>query len=70
MIGIMTKVTEATMPNIMRGGDYGESTGRPVLERIKLPVLLYRIRSRREIRSFSEKLKWSKCMEQLLSVVN
>jgi hypothetical protein len=30
-------VTEAMMPNIVRGGGCGESTGRRVLERIKLP---------------------------------
>jgi hypothetical protein len=33
----MTGVTEATMPNIVRGGGCGESMGRRVLERIKLP---------------------------------
>jgi hypothetical protein len=33
----MTGVTEATMPNIVRGGGCGESTERRVLERIKLP---------------------------------
>jgi hypothetical protein len=33
----MTRVTEATMPNIVRGGGCGESTGCRVLERIKLP---------------------------------
>jgi hypothetical protein len=33
----MTRVTEATMPNIVRGGCCGESTERRVLERIKLP---------------------------------
>jgi hypothetical protein len=33
----MTGVTEATMPNIVRGGGCGESTARWVLERIKLP---------------------------------
>jgi hypothetical protein len=31
------RVTEAMMPNIVRGGGCGESTGRMVLERIKLP---------------------------------
>jgi hypothetical protein len=36
-ICIMTRVSEATMPNIMRGGGCGESTGHRVLERIKLP---------------------------------
>jgi hypothetical protein len=36
-ICIMTGVTDATMPNIVRGGGCGESTGRGVLERIKLP---------------------------------
>jgi hypothetical protein len=36
-ICIVTRVTEAMMPNIMRGGGCGESTGRRVLERIKLP---------------------------------
>jgi hypothetical protein len=36
-IGVMTRVTEATMPNIMRGGGRGESTGHWVLEIIKLP---------------------------------
>jgi hypothetical protein len=35
-ICIVTGVTEATMPNIMTGGGWGESTGRRVLERIKL----------------------------------
>jgi hypothetical protein len=33
----MTGMTEATMPNIVRGGGCGESMGRRVLERIKLP---------------------------------
>jgi hypothetical protein len=33
----LTGVTEVTMPNIVRGGGCGESTGRRVLERIKLP---------------------------------
>jgi hypothetical protein len=33
----MTRVIEATMPNIMRGGGCGESMGRRVLDRIKLP---------------------------------
>jgi hypothetical protein len=37
MICIVTGVTEATMPNIVRGGGCGESMGRQVLERIKLP---------------------------------
>jgi hypothetical protein len=37
MIGIMTGVTDATMPNIMRGDGRGESTGRRLLVRIKLP---------------------------------
>jgi hypothetical protein len=36
-ICIVTGVTEATMPNIMRGGGCGESTGCRMLERIKLP---------------------------------
>jgi hypothetical protein len=36
-ICIMTGVTEAMMPNIVRVGGCGESTGRRVLERIKLP---------------------------------
>jgi hypothetical protein len=36
-ICIVTGMTEATMPNIVRGGGCGESTGRQVLERIKLP---------------------------------
>jgi hypothetical protein len=36
-ICIVTRVTETTMPNIVRGGGCGESTGRRVLERIKLP---------------------------------
>jgi hypothetical protein len=36
-ICIVTGVTEVTMPNIMRGGGCGESTGRRMLERIKLP---------------------------------
>jgi hypothetical protein len=36
-IGIMTRVTEVTIPNIMRGGGHGESTGHWVLEIIKLP---------------------------------
>jgi hypothetical protein len=36
-ICIVTGVTEATMPNIVRGGGCGESTRRRVLERIKLP---------------------------------
>jgi hypothetical protein len=35
-IGVVTRVTEATMPNIMRSGGCGESTGHRVLERIKL----------------------------------
>jgi hypothetical protein len=37
MICIVTGVTEATMPNIVKGGGCGEITGRRVLERIKLP---------------------------------
>jgi pyruvate-formate lyase len=41
MIGVMTGVNEATMPNIVRGGGRGESTGLQVLEIIKLPVLLH-----------------------------
>jgi hypothetical protein len=28
MIGVVTRVTEETMPNIVRGGGCGESTGR------------------------------------------
>jgi hypothetical protein len=36
-ICIVTGVTEATMPNIVRGGGCGESTGHRVLKRIKLP---------------------------------
>jgi hypothetical protein len=36
-ICIVTGVIEATMSNIVRGGGSGESTGRRVLERIKLP---------------------------------
>jgi hypothetical protein len=37
MIGVVTKVTEATMSNIVRGGGHGESTVHRVLERIRLP---------------------------------
>jgi hypothetical protein len=36
-IGVVIWVTEVTLPNIMRCGGCGESTGRRVLERIKLP---------------------------------
>jgi hypothetical protein len=36
MIGVVTGVTEVTMPNIMRGGGRGENTEHRVLERIKL----------------------------------
>jgi hypothetical protein len=36
-ICIVTGMTEAMMPNIMRGGGCGESMGRRVLVRIKLP---------------------------------
>jgi hypothetical protein len=64
MIGVVTRVTEVMMPNIMRGGGRGQNTGRQVLERIKLPVLLQRRSSHQERRSFSEELKGSKSMEQ------
>jgi hypothetical protein len=37
MIGIVTRVTKVTMPNIMRGGGRGERMGHRVLERINLP---------------------------------
>jgi hypothetical protein len=69
-ICIVTGMTEATMPNIVRGGGCGESTGRRVLEIIKLPVLLHRRSSHQEKRSLTEKPKGSKSTEQLLSVVN
>jgi hypothetical protein len=69
-IGVVTGVTEATMPNIKSGGGRVENTGRLVLERIKLPILLHRRSSRRVRRSFTEKSKWSKSTEQLLSVMN
>jgi hypothetical protein len=36
-IGVVTRVTEAMMPNIVRGGGCGEIMGRRVLKRIKLP---------------------------------
>jgi hypothetical protein len=64
MIGIVSKVTEVMMQNIVRGGGRGQSTRRQVLERIKLPVLLQRRSSHWERRSFSEKIKGSKSMEQ------
>jgi hypothetical protein len=35
-IGVVTRITEAMMPNIVRGGGRGESMGHQVLERIKL----------------------------------
>jgi hypothetical protein len=39
-ICIVTRVIEATMPNIVMGDGCGESTGRRVLERIKLPCTI------------------------------
>jgi hypothetical protein len=36
----VTGVTEMMMPNIVRCGGRGESTGRRVLERIKLPYTI------------------------------
>jgi hypothetical protein len=70
MIGVVTGVTEATMPNIKSGGGRVENTGRLVLEIIKLPILLHRRSSRRVRRSFIEQSKWSKSTDQLLSVMN
>jgi hypothetical protein len=35
MIGVVTRVTEARIPNIMTGGGRGKGTGRRMLERIK-----------------------------------
>jgi hypothetical protein len=69
-ICIMTRVSEATMPNIVRGGGCGESTGRRVLERIKLPpyYCIEEVHAEKK-RSLTEKPKGSKLMEQLLSVV-
>jgi hypothetical protein len=45
-IGVVIGVSETAMPNIMSGGGRGENTGRQVLERIKLLVLLHRRSSR------------------------
>jgi hypothetical protein len=66
----MIGVTEAMMPNIVRGGGYGESTGRRVLERIKLPRTIAAKKFTPRKKSLTEKPKGSKSTEQLLSLVN
>jgi hypothetical protein len=68
-ICIVTGMTEATMPNIVRGGGCGESTGRRVLERIKLPRTIASKKFTPRKKVPHRKTKRIKT-EQLLSVVN
>jgi hypothetical protein len=58
------------MPNILRGGGCGESTGCRVLERIKLPLTIASKKFAPIKKVPHKKTKRSKSMEQLLSIVN
>jgi hypothetical protein len=70
MLNVMTGLTEAMMQNIVRGGGHDESTGRWVLERIKLPHTIASKKITPGKKVLQRKSKESKSTEQLLSVVN
>jgi hypothetical protein len=70
MIGVVTGVTEATMPNIVRDGGRGEITMLLVPERIKLPRTIRAKKLTPGRKVLHRKTKRIKSMEQLLSVVN